>query len=86
MFFRKQCSSLKYHWCETSLLSQAAHAVEACGVQRFHLQEVYARNWFCIRDEPILLFISPIFLSGKSFFLTYYAQYFAPSCDILLKV
>ena len=38
------------------------------------------------RDEPILLFFSPIFLSGNSFFLAYYAQYFARSCNILLQV
>ena len=38
------------------------------------------------RDEAILLFFLPIFLSGNSFFLTYYAQYFARSCNILLKV
>ena len=31
------------------------------------------------RDEPILLFFSPTFLSGDSFFLTYYAQHFAQS-------
>ena len=33
---------------------------------------------FCIydeiRDEPILLFFLPIFLSGNSFFLAYFAQ------------
>ena len=38
------------------------------------------------RDEPILLFFSPIFLSGNSFFLAYYAQCFAQNCNILLKV
>ena len=38
------------------------------------------------RDEAILLFFLPIFLSGNSFFLAYYAQYFARSCNILLKV
>ena len=41
----------------------------------------YAMN----RDEPILLFISPI-LFRQFFFLTYYAQYFAPSYNIFLKV
>ena len=40
-------NALKYHWYETSLLSQA---VLKCvhGVQRFHLQEVCARDWFHI--------------------------------------
>ena len=37
------------------------------------------------RDEPILLSFSLIFLSSNSFFLAYYAQYFARSCNILLK-
>ena len=30
-----------------------------------------------LRDQSILLLFSPIFLSSKSFFPTYYAQYFA---------
>ena len=36
-----------YHWCETSLLSQA-FLKHVSGVQRFHLQEVYAR------EQPVL--------------------------------
>ena len=40
-------NALKYHWCETSLLSQAA-CFEVCSVQRFHLQEVCASDRFCI--------------------------------------
>ena len=39
-----------------------------------------------IRDEPILLFFLPIFLSSNSFFLACFAQYFAQSCNIFLKV
>ena len=35
MFFRKQCSSLKYHWCETSSLSQAVHAVLKHAVSKY---------------------------------------------------
>ena len=30
-----------------------------------------------IRDQSILVLVSPIFLSGNSFFLTYHAQDFA---------
>ena len=37
----------KYHWCETSLLAISS-CFEACGVQRFYLQEVCAREQFCI--------------------------------------
>ena len=40
-------NALKYYWCETSLLSQAV-LKHVSGVQRFHLQEVYAR------EEPVL--------------------------------
>ena len=36
-------NALKYHWCETSLLSQAVLKYVSV-VQRFHLQEVYARK------------------------------------------
>ena len=36
-------NALKYHWCGTSLLSQAG-LKHVSGVQRFHLQEVYARE------------------------------------------
>ena len=58
-----------------------------CHVNALKIYQVHADNSYTTaRDEPILLFISPIFLSGNSFFLTYYAQYFAPSCNILLKV
>ena len=58
-FFRKQCwhliseqtfglmNALKYHWCETSLFF-ISNWFEACGVQRFYLQEVYARDQLCI--------------------------------------
>ena len=38
------------------------------------------------RDKSILLLFSPIFLSGNSFLLTYYAQDFVQSFNILLKV
>ena len=40
-------NALKYHWCETSSLSQAVLKHDS-GVQRFHLQEVYAR------EQPVL--------------------------------
>ena len=40
-------NTLKYHWCETSLLSQAV-LKHVSSVQRFHLQEVYAR------EQPVL--------------------------------
>ena len=36
-------NTLKIHWCETSLLSQAV-LKRVSSVQRFHLQEVYARE------------------------------------------
>ena len=39
-----------------------------------------------IRDEAILLLSSPIFLSSNIFISTYFAQYFAQCCSILLKV
>ena len=38
-----------------------------------------------VTNEPILLFFSPIFLSGVSFFLAFYAQHFAQSYNIMLK-
>ena len=37
-------------------------------------------------DEPIVLLFLPIFLSGNSFILAYYAQYFTRSFNIFLKV
>ena len=37
------------------------------------------------RDESILLFFLPIFLSSNSLFPSYYAQNFAWSSNILLK-
>ena len=40
-------NALKYHWYETSLLSQAV-LKHVSGVQRYHLQEVYAR------EQPVL--------------------------------
>ena len=40
---------------------------------------------FTIRDQSILLLFSPIFLSGN-FFLTYHAQDFARSFNVLRKV
>ena len=48
----------------------------------------WLKPWSCMhtRDQSILLLISPIFLSGNSFSLTYYAQDFAQSFNILLKV
>ena len=46
----------------------------------------YQKVEWVYRDEPILLFFSPIFLSGNSFFLAYCAQYIACSCNILLQV
>ena len=53
-------------------------------MENVFITSLYISNM--IRDAPILLFFSPIFLSGNSFFLTYYAQYFARSFNILLKV
>ena len=39
-----------------------------------------------IRDEPILLFSHLFFFSAILFFLAYYAQYFARSCNIFLAM
>ena len=53
-------NALKYHWWETSNLS----GFEACGVQRFHPQEVCARDWFCNLPrikKYMALFISKFF-------------------------
>ena len=64
--YRKQCwhlvsewtydlmNALKYHW-----LIFISSCYEACGVQRFHLQEVCARDRFCIlprTKKPMALF------------------------------
>ena len=40
-------NALKYHWYETSLFF-ISNCFEACGVRRFHFQEVCARDLFCI--------------------------------------
>ena len=50
MNFASAVNALKYHWCETSLLSQAVlkHV-------RFYLQEVFARDWFCSLKKSMAL-------------------------------
>ena len=62
-------NALKYHWCETSSLSQAV-LKHISVVQRFHLQEVFARdqsNRFCIlprmKKSMTLFHIKKIFMS-----------------------
>ena len=71
MFFRKQCwhlqvsewtlgliNALKYHWSVNQLIFISS-CFEACHVQRFHLQEVYVRDQFCIlprMKKPMTLF------------------------------
>ena len=59
MFFRKQCwhlvkwvnfgydeyTKISLVWSQLIFISSC---FEACGVQRFHLQKVCARDWFCI--------------------------------------
>ena len=40
-------NALKHHWYETSLL-RISSCFEEHGVQRFHHQEICARDWFCI--------------------------------------
>ena len=64
-------NTIKYHGCETSLLSQAVLEY-ACDVQRFHLQEVCARNRFCIMPrmkKSMALFHIKIFMSCYITFL-----------------
>ena len=60
--------------------NEASCACDLIGIEQ------YVYFLMANRDEAILLFFLPIFLSGNSFFLAYYAQYFARSCNILLKV
>ena len=60
-------NALKCHWCETSLLSQAG-LKHVSGVQRFHLQEVYAREQLVLypaKNEEIygIFHMKKIFMS-----------------------
>ena len=50
------------------------------GLQPLHFREKPTSA----KEKLILLLFSPILLPGNSFFLTYYAQDFVPSFNILL--
>ena len=82
------------HAKSASLKSLCIHYVTMPALELLNLEELVIGlqpSHFCekptsAKKQFILLLFSPILLPGNSFFLTYCAQDFAPSFNILLKV
>ena len=75
------------------LSSLCIHCVTIPALESLNLEELVTGlqpSHFCekptsAKEQFILLLFSPILLPGNSFFLTYCAQDFAPTFNILLK-
>ena len=75
----------RFRFCEY-YLSACCTCDIANGITLYFKQHLIKKSTFDVfRNQSILLLFSPIFLSGNSFILTYYAQYFAQSFNVLLK-